>query len=180
MKRLISLFLLSVLLLSVFALAACPSNGPDGPSDPIDTGEKTFIDSLGDRNYNGDEFTVASGDVFAYEVYAEEDTTDILEEAVYKRNRAIEDRFNVKIIPDKVVNDGENNALISYFQNAYNGGGGAFDSAMVYVYRAGSLVTDAMCYEQREWVPYVGDALKNGSEWWSADINKAFTVQGKQ
>lgn len=181
MKRLISLLLLLAMLSSVLLLAGCPSNDPGtGGGGGGGTGEKTFLDNLGDRNYNGDTFTVASGDKFAYEVYAEEDTTDILEEAVYKRNRALEDRFNVKIEHDKQINDTENNAMIPYFQGAYNSGDGIFDIAMVYVYRAGALVTDAMCYDQREWVPYVMDALNNGSEWWSKDINDAFTVQGHQ
>jgi len=179
MKKLISLLLLSAMLLSVFAFAGC-GNTNDDDDDPIDIGDKTFIDNLGDRNYNDEDFVVSCLDIYDYEVYGEEDTTEVLEEAVYKRNRALEDRFNVNIVPDITLADGTHTAHIKYIQNAFNGGEDSFDISLLFVYKAGILVLDQMVYELREWVPHVREALNNGSEWWSEDINKAFTIQGKQ
>ena len=166
MKRTLAFFMLLVLLsfpvLTLFACGPAEEDGPDRPG----VGEKTFIDSLGDRNYDGDSFTVSYLNTYSYEVYGEEDTTDVLEEAVYKRNRAIEDRFNVKIVPDETLADGTHTKHISYIQNCFNGGSSdTFDISLLFVYKAGILVLDQMVYELREWVPYVKDALNNGSEW---------------
>ena len=181
MKRIVSLFLLlAMLVLPVLALVGCPSGGPGGGGEGGEVGEKTFIDNLGDRNYNDDDFVVSVLNTYEHEVYAEEDSTDVLREAVYKRNRAIEDRFNVNIVPDVTLETGDHTAHISHMQNCFNDGSDSFDVGMLYVYKAGILVMDGMLYEQREWLPYVKDALNNGSEWWSKDINSAFTVQGKQ
>ena len=181
MKRLIALFLLAALLaVPVLALVGCPADDPNNKK-PIEPGTKTFIDNLGDRNYDGDSFTVSYLSTYSYEVYGEEDTTDVLEEAVYKRNRAIEDRFNVQIVPDETLADATHTKHINYIQNCFNGGSSdTFDISLLFVYKAGILVLDQMVYELREWVPYVKDALNNGSEWWSEDINNAFTVRGKQ
>jgi len=177
MKKILALLLLCAML---FSLTACPAGGDTGEGGGGEVGEKTFIDNLGDRNYNGEDFVISCLNTYEHEVYAEEDSTDVLREAVYKRNRAIEDRFNVKIVPDVTLETGNHTAHISYMQNCFNGGEDTFDVGMLYVYKAGILVMDGMLYEQREWLPHVRDALKNGSDWWSEDINNAFTVQGKQ
>ena len=178
MKKLIALILLGAMAL---ALVGCPEGGPGQPPVPPTPPGDGFIDNLGDRDYQDEDFVVATGDLFDYEVYANEESTDVLEEAVYKRNRRIEERFNINIVPDITLNNNECGPLLEYIQNSYNSGDSNFDIAMVYVYRAGTLVTDAMLYDLRsEWVPYVSDALKNGSEWWSPDINNAFSVQGHQ
>ena len=180
MKRIFAFILLCVMLaVSLGVLSAC-GGGEDPGKGPGGTGDKTFIDNLGDRNYNGEEFVVSVLDTYKNEVYAEEDATAVLDEAVYKRNRAIEDRFNVKIVPDITLPDNAHLAHISHMQNAFNGGSDSFDVGMLYVYKAGILVIDQMLYEQRHWVPHVKDALNNGSDWWSADMNNAFTVQGNQ
>ena len=181
MKRTIAFFLMLVLLaVPVLTMVACGSGDGDDDDRPT-PGTVTFIDNLGDRNYEGDTFTVSHLNLYSYEVYGEEDSTDVLEEAVYKRNRALEDRFNVKIASDETLADGTHTKHISYIQNCFNGGSSdTFDISLLFVYKAGILVLDQMVYELREWVPYVKDALNNGSEWWSADINNAFTVQGKQ
>ena len=181
MKRILAFILLCVMLaVSLGMLSACNNGEDGGGGGEGGTGDKTFIDNLGDRNYNDEDFVVSCLDTYKYEVFAKEDTTDVLEEAVYKRNRAIEDRFNVNIVPDVTLADGTHTAHIGHIQNAFNGGSDSFDISLLFVYKAGILVLDQMVYELREWVPYVKDALNNGSEWWSEDINRAFTIQGKQ
>lgn len=178
MKKLIAFLLL---IGTVLTMAGCPnSNTPGGGGGDDGDDTDAFLDTLGERNYNAEDFIVSVLDTYDYEVYAEEDAKEILDEAVYKRNRRIENRFNVKIKVDVTRADGTHTVHINHIRNCFNDGNYVFDFAMLYVYKAGILVTGACLYDLREDIPYVRDSLKNGSDWWSNDINTAFTVSGKQ
>lgn len=171
------------ILLLATLLLSCAGCGPTDTAVPPSWGEDDYqyLDGLGDRNYGGDEFTVSVLDTYKVEAYAEEDSTEVLDEAVYKRNRRLEDRFNIKIVPHVTLPNMPNQAAhITYMQNCFNDESAAFDVGLLMAYKAGIMVMDGMLYAQREWLPYVRDSLKNGAAWWSNDINSAFTVLGKQ
>lgn len=106
LKRIISLTLVSLLLLS--ALAACGDNA----SAPVSTGSDTsasadtttaeetlFVpDSLPQLNFNGKKVTLfVREDNIAEEFYVPEATGDTVDDALYDRNSNIEDRFGAKL-----------------------------------------------------------------------------------
>ena len=132
-KRILCLLLAFPL---AFGLCAYPAGEPgttDGPGGGPDTPPQ-YIDNLGERNYNGEAFTVSVLDTYKNEVYAEEDTTEVLDEAVYKRNRRIEERFNVRIVPDITLpNMPDQAAHITYMQHCFNDGAGNFDVGLLMV-----------------------------------------------
>lgn len=175
MKKLIAILLVMA---SVLAFAGCPNSGT-GDQGGLGVGDKKFIDSLGDRNYGGQEFIVSATDRYSYEAYGKEDSADFLEAEVYKRNTALQDRFNVKIAFDKTIAT-DLNVHTAYIQGAYNSAQETFDIALLMAFKSGILVTDNMLYDQREYVPYIKDALKLGSDWWGRDVNDAFSVNGHQ
>lgn len=175
MKKLIALLLVATMLLP---FTACAPGGP-GSTEVPGVGDKKFIDALGERNYGGDTFTVSALDWVSYEVYGEEDSSDLLEAEVYKRNTAIEDRFNVRIEMDETQMI-DHDSHVTYIKNAYNSAQETFDVAIVFAYKSGLLVTDEMLYDQRAYVPHVKDALEKGSAWWGKDVNDAFSVNGHQ
>ncbi len=119
-------------------------------------------------------------------MYATEDSKEVLDEAVYRRNRKIADRFHVNIDFDFTVYTGSHDSHVNHIRGVYNSGEDGFDMAMLYVYKAGTLVTGCMLYDLRLDIPYVRDSLNNMGDpdksvpWWSEDINTAFTVNGCQ
>ena len=76
LKRILCLLLALPL---AFGLCACPVGEPgttDGPGVLPDTPPQ-YIDNLGERNYNGEAFTVSVLDTYKNEAYAEEDVLGV-------------------------------------------------------------------------------------------------------
>ena len=186
MKKWLALLLACCLLVPF--LTACPGGetpGGGGGGGGDGETESDFMDSLGDRDYGGDTFVISALNRYDYEVYAEQDSTEVLDEAVYRRNRKIEDRFRIQLGYDFVTYV-DNMTHLNHIQKIYNSGNDTFDIAMLYVYTSGILVTGSMLYDLRLDIPYVKDSLNNMGDpeksvpWWSEDINTAFTVNGCQ
>ena len=120
MKR-ISLFLVLAILFSVF-LASCSNNDSgDGNSEqsalenqsdgdlsgeldtPEPTTEKILPDVPDDRDYDGYEFTILANSTaynphwYSRDIYVEEENGEGINDAVYARNRAIEEKYNIVI-----------------------------------------------------------------------------------
>ena len=64
-----------------------------------DTG---ISDGLPEKNYGGRTFTVATDDYMVGDYMSDGETGDIINDAVYRRNTAIEDRFGIKL---EVISD---------------------------------------------------------------------------
>ena len=102
MKKITAMTLLLAMALSV---ASCGGGNGDTNNDtttsaggdtttaaPEDTSPKL---ELPDKNFGGTEFTILSSDLNSYEYDAEEQTGDIVEDAVYKRNSKVEELLGV-------------------------------------------------------------------------------------
>lgn len=121
MKKSLSLILAMLMLASTVALTACSETGADNsdtgeitqqtetPSaegdaeaeaetEPEDT-RASIADDLPERDFEGRNFTVLGTDESNYGAYivSEELTGEVVNDAVYARNLAIEERFNAKI-----------------------------------------------------------------------------------
>ena len=95
------------ILLLTLAAQTFSCGGTDKPSDTTDSTHSedttvapaTMLDSLADVNYNGYEFNIfgalqwVGSDYF----YRDEETGDVIEDAVFKRNRTVEERYNVDL-----------------------------------------------------------------------------------
>jgi len=113
------ILLVLVILLSVSAFISCAKsasgkdntskegnlNGDNGNASVAEeTTEDIYADNLPEQDFGGAEFRMAVQDAaWLYVLYdAQEQTGDVLNDAVYKRNREIEDRFNVKITQNAI------------------------------------------------------------------------------
>jgi len=117
MKKL-ALILLAAMLLPT--LAACGGDADTGTADTTaaDAGETTTAaeteedkvtdDLPKDLNYNGYEFKVHSRyapNYFGYTVSTPEETGDVVNDAIYARDRALEERLNIKFTEVTYDND---------------------------------------------------------------------------
>jgi len=100
--------LLCLILISV-VLTACQSgdatDNPDNLPPPQESGgngaePQNYLDTLPANNFNGYTFTIIgrqSNAAFIENFPAEEETGEPVNDALYKRNKTIEERFNIKI-----------------------------------------------------------------------------------
>lgn len=80
--------------------AAAADAADDGTTAPPETTAEPIKDNLPDKNYNNEEFYIlCMEELKKYYLATEEDQADILGSAVYARNRTVEERFGVKIVP---------------------------------------------------------------------------------
>lgn len=105
-KRITALLLLSALL----SATSCGDNSTaDDTSQPDSNGtdsiettnptvtRKSISDDLPERDFGGEIFTVLTFSKLYPDFFIEESTGDVINDAVYKRNSTVEDRFNCKI-----------------------------------------------------------------------------------
>ena len=108
------------------------------PTEPVETKRSEIKDNLPEKDLGGASYTILARTGFEYEIAAESENGDVLNDAVYKRNTAIEDRFNVKIKPVYQAQDGFNQHLRSSVMSA----SGAYDLVAGYAYQVTPLILD--------------------------------------
>jgi len=177
--KLTALFL--ALMITVSALGSCSAdNTEDSPAADTTTAtteessETEISDHLPEVQYDGYEFRLflreGSNGTRGASMYAEEMTGDLLNDIVYNRNLAIEDRFNITF---QCIYSGDNGfgadcvpALIA--------GDDAYDLLAPHGRNAFDIALQGLAYEWNN-LPYV-DLSR---EWWDANINDSFTIHGK-
>jgi len=162
---------LSYLLLIAALLAQCtlPSCGEASVSESTDTGTtaaaKTDVltgSGLAARDWGGKTFTVltskpSNASFQNFEVYAETENGDILNDAVYNRNRTLEELLNVTITeivdPSETTNPNIRQTVLSDEK--------LYDLAFARSYEMGAMALDGMLYDmnQLEYADYTQD-------WW--------------
>ncbi len=103
-QRIISLILLASLAATA---TACDDSGTSVTETtvtdaPIETSDPLAEPELPEKNYNGYEFTIFTrqegwGIYNNEHLVVEEETGEVLNDAIYNRNRMVEDKFNVKL-----------------------------------------------------------------------------------
>ena len=77
------------------------NGGADADVEPIT--ERILPDVPGDRDFGGHEFVILTNGTdynsywYSKDIYAEEENGDAINDAVYARNRAIEEKYNIRI-----------------------------------------------------------------------------------
>jgi len=177
MKR--HLPMLSTLLLAA-ALAACASDG-DTPqsSTQAETNAQTEADGNvyeadtlpAGLDLNGD--TITLGYYFGYQnqVAPLEETGEILDDEIFRRNKRVEERLNVTI--DAVSIDVEWPDYLPYVRNIVTSGDDAIDAFHLWQYDFAPQIVDNLFLELSD-LPYV-DYKK---PWWATDYMKEQSVDG--
>ena len=174
MKRFIAFALLSALLVSCGEGAV--DNKVTTSSDSGMTSEDTTIDmssvnELPDMKWDGREFRVLGRENATYtqfnnfEIYAESENGDLVNDAVFRRNARIEDKYDVKITQTLV--DEPHSAL----RQAVLAQDDLYDLVFNEIRSIGTLATDGYFYDFNQ-IDYI-DFSKS---YWNPDVNEALTV----
>ena len=184
-KKIISIFIISITIMS-FLFTSCDntpqqnteSNGTNDDMSINMNTEENFEDAvarleanLPEVNYDGDTFTFlvheADGNGYwgSYEIFAEEETGEAINDAVYRRNRTIEDRLGIEI---KEVRTNDVNSLATRTIRADDP---EYDCIMPRITGAASMATSGylVSYDQ---LPYID--LTN--PWWDQNANSMLSI----
>jgi hypothetical protein len=132
-------------------------------------------DDLPETNFGGAVFTILQRTEWNYEFLAESENGDVVNDAVYKRNLTVEERFNVKLNPIDVMGGwNEQDIYLKKVRNSVTAGDDEFQLLAGYAAYMPKLQSGGYLINLRD-LPYV-DFDK---AWWSKDLKDNFTINGK-
>ena len=178
-------FKTAVLILAVAAFMWFVSCAPHEPNDNREiftkdadeadikeSAAQKLLPDLPDADYNGDVFTFlvreydANGYWGSYEIYAQEETGDSINDAVYQRNRAVEANLNIDI--REVRGD-----VVGLAKKSINADDAAYDCIMPSLMSAGSMAGSGYLVSFDR-LPYIN--LEK--PWWDKNT-KNMTIGGR-
>ena len=173
----------TLLLMSMLATASCGGGTTSGndTTKPTDSAETTApVDNspkleLPDVDYNGKTYTILTTVHASYEYDAVEETGDVVNDAVFRRNQTVEDKLGIKfdfIIEPGQWGDRENfNALV---KNSVMAADNAFDLVNGVVVIVLPMASDGLFIDANT-LEYVN--LTN--PWWVQGMNDNLAIGGK-
>jgi len=142
----------------------------DVPDDLDFGGRELRILHRGDGNaLYGDGF------ICILEITAAEENGDVINDAVYRRNQAIEEKLNIKIKPIEMFGADWNESFFGAAQKSVKAGNDDFDLIFGYAALTTQYAMKGIYYNARN-LPYI-DMSK---PWWNQNFNQEFTIEGKQ
>lgn len=136
------------------------------PVDPIAERE-AMDDELPDITYDNAPFTIAVETDFDWTILQDEASGDVIDDAIYKRNLAVEDRFKIEL---QLVT-GDHASLNSKISNIVQSGDDSLDLCMTHVIQTGNIALNGLFVNWYD-VPYVNFE----KPWWSASNIENMTV----
>ena len=181
MKRTLCLLCSCLLLAGCGADAQTPADIPENDAAqtqavtealPAET-EDPYDPGLPERDFGGHEFLfLVRGEAFeptnfSHEIYAEEENGEAINDAVFQRNMAVQEQFNIVIREDAA----DDNA--GTVKNMVSAGDNTYDAVMIRPVRAVSIAADGYLYDLNT-LPYLN--LK--AEWWDQNAAENLTLNG--
>jgi len=188
-KRFILTFLLIICILSAFSCSRNNQNNQndDGAKNSQDNqnieetteaGRESIPDNVpSGLKFEGKTFTILSREefMFGYEMGVEEETGDIVNDAIFRRNRSVEERFGITIDVIKIPGIwGQEAAFNNTVKNSVKAGDNLYDLIAGYAYFITPLATEGIFLNWAK-VPYID----YHAPWWGLDLVNATTIDGK-
>ena len=165
------LFLIAVMLTS----SACggetvPSAEDTTASETLAETETEQVFTLPEADYNGEEFTFLNGNVsYTYaSVVATEQTGETMNDAIYQRNSAVEERYNIKI-GEVITNDPQ-----ADYKQSVTTGDNSFDIALLRMEWAFPAVLENTVLSWDN-IPY----LQLEQDWWVQGSIESMSLMNK-
>ncbi|MCL2158654.1 MAG: extracellular solute-binding protein [Oscillospiraceae bacterium] len=153
-----------------------PIDGEVGNEDGVEIAtEKLMADVPEDRDYDGYEFTILCNSLETIhwgsrDIYVEGENGETINDAVYYRNRAIEEKFNIKIKAAFSTN-----TQLSDARKSINAADGAYDALTIPLQsNTATLVLEGLLLDLKN-VPYI-DLEK---PWWDQKANEQLSIGNK-
>ena len=143
------------------------SQTPENPDGSVDTPTiDNSVDDLPDFDFSGKEFRIFNGAAQNENSFwlVDELNGDVVNDAVYHRNKAISERFNVKIVEQRLGEDASLDAA-QYIMNTVMAADLAFEIADIDVAASWHLATSG-CLLNLYDVPYIDF----GKDYWDIDL----------
>ena len=179
-KKILAVLLALVMLVPV--LAACGKEDDPNKGNQQEKVEETIGKVPPEVDFGGEEFTILCRESNSWgswedEIHADEQETDVVNQAVYERNLAVSEALGVEIkvvaIPGHWT---DADSFTNTFKNSILSGDGAFDiiaAQMAYMVNLANIDLYMNMYD----VPYVKDDLD--SAYFYQDLVDELTVNGK-
>jgi len=178
--------LTALLMLTAAALGSCtdsPGNAgvtdgtapSEGTTESAETEtEVSAYDYLPPSDYEGYAFVILTRDASHHtkEVYSEALNGEIINDAVFKRNITVEEKFNVNIEP-LMVTETDESLLTRQITKSVMANDNSFDLALAHTVYAGAVALEGVLYNWNN-MPYNDFS----AEWWNGVLAKELTIQG--
>lgn len=181
MKKYLSFVLIAILILSLFI--SCATGSADKSADTTmrndnaeqtETSELRFKPNLPDINFDGYEFRVLVpvfyGITMTFDV--PEEDGDLMNDAIYRRNRYIEEKYNIVI---KQIDTDDNHSQVSEtFKKSVMSGSDDFDIGAMVDWISTTRIAEG-CILPAEKLPY----MDLDQPWYMRDVNDAYSLGNK-
>lgn len=169
-NRIISLICAFVMVIATVAVAASCKKTPD-PSDGSDSAsgsitENDVLANIPDSNFDGYKFKVLAraGEAYTGEIYDDGTTPEPVNEAVYRRNQILQDKydFEIEIYP---VDSDQESAHSDEMRRSVAAQDGQYDLGLIHTIAAGTLAADGDLYNWNN-IPVIDFS----QPWWNQQI----------
>jgi ABC-type glycerol-3-phosphate transport system substrate-binding protein len=183
----ISALALAALIFSLTFAAGCGGDAPasdettaaadvTAETESAETDRGDIPDDLpDDLDFGGEEFTIhVRGDETSYEDFFSEQTGDIIDDVIYNRNRAVEERLNTAISVYRGKGWETYNDELKNIRNAVQAGDDSWDVIAGWSARIPIVANEGLFLNLYE-LPY----LNLDREWWVQTLKEELTIGGK-
>ncbi|MCL2158548.1 MAG: extracellular solute-binding protein [Oscillospiraceae bacterium] len=155
--------------------AATETNREDTPDD-LPAGLDFKGAELRVLHRNGNNGYYADGDVFELEVFAESETGDIINDSIYRRNKDVEERLNIKIKPVGIIDASWDRAydFFNHIKNSVAAGDDEFDIVLGYAALIPGYAMQGLFLNVEDF-PYINIA----QPWWSQNFRDEMSIGGR-
>ena len=167
-------------------LSSCQSGdttGSETSAAPLDTSTEaeeteptSSLELLGEYDFGGETYTIVGreyaklGDLPSYEFVTDSENGDLVNDTVYKRNRIVEDQYNVTL--ECIQYD--NNTAMNNVQKSQMAGDGAYDLVWSHINTMTSMVMKDLLANYYD-MPVI-DITK---PWWNQLATESLTLNGR-
>lgn len=175
MKKQIALLL--ALLMMGSAFAACGSAESVDTSEAADAGDTAAVeetedplaDNLPEADYGGYSFRITT---WYDKVGLEESTGEVLNDAIFRRDLAVEERYNIDIVSEFVPNE-DYSVCTQAIRQSVVAGSNDWDAGFLHMVSASNAAPEGIFYNLND-LGYIDMSRP----WWDKDCLNAFTVGG--
>ena len=152
---------------AMFSVVSCKKDDEKGAGGATDS-DKAYVDYIGVEDMKGYNFRILTRPNMISDQFVEEETGDIINDAVYRRNETVKSLFNIDITATQSTSSNAEDAL-----NTILAGDDQYDIIFPHTRAAFSYAIQNSVVDFRS-----VDTIHLDKEWWAKDIVDSATVNG--